>query len=306
MHVSVVLTTRNSSSYITRALDALSVQSNRDFEVIIVDDASDDVIELSIIVNSFQKKLNIKTFYLQNKKNASYTRNYGASKSIGDVISFHDADDIWARNKVEVIIEHFQKEPNQVAPILYFHQTLRGTYDEIDSDKCILLPSEFNEGCNIVDYLINDFGVIQTSTISINRSCLEKVCFDDSLVRHQDIQYCIDAYLKNVKFSYIQAPLSYWVILEPAVNAVSKGASVDFCIDWVKKNRKILSELNIINYYGNVISFISIKERCFFKGFFYFSNEFGLKIGFKAFSTFCKIFISKIKVKIHRMRVRNA
>ncbi|EPS5536018.1 glycosyltransferase family 2 protein [Enterobacter hormaechei] len=263
MLVSIIITTRNSSSYIEKTLEAIVSQTYKSYEVLVIDDASDDLIELEKKIGNYINKITIKLIRLRTKSNASVTRNIGIKNSVGEIICFLDADDIWCENKLQVVSATFEKVGKE--PLIAFHKSLRGTYNDIENGKAKIVPKTGPSNNNIIDYLLNEHGVIQTSTISINKNAAKMLTFDESLPRHQDVQFCFDAYKKEVSFVFIDQILSHWIILDRALNAHTKGATVDFCEKWLNKNRTLLSEENIINYLSNVVFLIAIKEKNIFR-----------------------------------------
>ncbi|CTS18983.1 glycosyltransferase family 2 protein [Escherichia coli] len=263
MLISIIITTRNSSSYIKKTLDAIVSQTFQSYEVLVIDDASDDISELTKIIENYSAIITIRVIKQSTKTNASVTRNIGIKNSIGEIICFLDADDIWRENKLEVVAKVFDDFKNEST--IVFHQSLRGTLNDINAGKGKIVPETGPATNNIVDYLMNEHGVIQTSTISINRKSAEILVFDESLPRHQDIQFCFDAYKNKVNFIFVEQILSNWIILDRASNAHTKGANVDFCLGWINKNRSVLTDKNIVNYLSNVLFLIAIKEKAFFR-----------------------------------------
>ncbi|HAU4369812.1 glycosyltransferase family 2 protein [Citrobacter amalonaticus] len=297
MLVSIIITTRNSSSYIKKTLDAILYQTYKLYEVLVIDDASDDIIELERIIEKYSEYISIRIIKQHIKTNASVTRNIGINNAAGEIICFLDADDIWCENKIEVVSEVFDNYGNE--SVIVFHQSLRGTYSDINDGKGKTVPETGPvNNDNIVDYLLNEHGVIQTSTISINRKAAEILTFDESLPRHQDVQFCFDAYKKNIPFIFIEQILSHWIILDRTVNAHAKGANIDFCLSWIAKNKSILSEKNIVNYLSDVLFLIAIKERSFHRTIPISISLLGWKslIAWKRFCVFvCSRVLKKLK-----------
>ena len=91
---SVIIITKNHSSFLKRCLNNLLNQTYNNYEIVIVDDNSSD--DTSELVNSFNSnKLN---YYLNSeKKGLASLRNFGISKSRGNFIFFTDAS-IFQRN----------------------------------------------------------------------------------------------------------------------------------------------------------------------------------------------------------------
>ena len=92
--VSVVITTYNSSNYISVALNSLVNQRLVELEVLIVDDKSSDINYLKASILKYQKLLNIVLIESFKKGNANVSRNIGIRKAKYDIISFLDADDV--------------------------------------------------------------------------------------------------------------------------------------------------------------------------------------------------------------------
>lgn len=289
MNIDIIITTRNSSKYIKNALDALVRQTNQNFNIIIIDDASSDFLELEKIINNYKKALSIRLIKSAEKRNASYTRNLGINLSNNKIIAFHDADDIWCDEKVNEIINELNKlDLNK--PFLLFHSVYRCNINNINKEN--IYPTTNYNNQNVIDYLLNDNGVIQTSSIVINKE--NKVFFNENLERHQDIQFCFDSYIKGISFIHINKVLSYWIILDPAINAVKKGATPTFCFQWMSLNKSILTEKNIVNYIGKVLLPISFKDKSLFKTIRKIKYTTSNKILLKSIKIFTKLILKKI------------
>jgi glycosyltransferase involved in cell wall biosynthesis len=89
--ISVVIPTYNKANYLLLTLTSFLIQSYTDFEVIVIDDGSDD--NTKDIVDLFKGKLNIRYFFQENK-GRSIARNVGINNSQGSIIVFNDDDRI--------------------------------------------------------------------------------------------------------------------------------------------------------------------------------------------------------------------
>ena len=98
--VSVIMPTYNHADFIERAIESVCQQSYDNYELIIIDNYSEDNTE--IIVKSYQAT-NSKINYLKYKNNGSIaaSRNHGISNAKGDYIAFLDSDDCWYPEKLE-------------------------------------------------------------------------------------------------------------------------------------------------------------------------------------------------------------
>lgn len=109
MKVSIILPTFNREKLITETIESILNQTYKDFELIIVDNYSEDKTE--DIVKSFNDN-RIKYFKNQNNGIIAVNRNFGFSKSTGDFIAFCDSDDLWFPTKLEKQLNEFNKNPN--------------------------------------------------------------------------------------------------------------------------------------------------------------------------------------------------
>lgn len=86
----VVVCTYNRDKILPRALNSLTKQKFKDFEVIVVDDGSSD--RTFSVVKEYRNLLNLRYIYQQNK-GLSLARNVGGFSANGVYITFLDSDD---------------------------------------------------------------------------------------------------------------------------------------------------------------------------------------------------------------------
>ena len=87
--LSVVIPTLNEEKYLPRLLKDLANQSEKDFEVIVVDGNSEDQTAEKAV--EFEKRCRLK-LVPSKKRNLSYQRNLGARHAVGNYVIFLDAD----------------------------------------------------------------------------------------------------------------------------------------------------------------------------------------------------------------------
>lgn len=95
--ISVIIPTYNRHSFLKKAVQSVLKQSFKNFELIIVDDGSDDGTKK--LVQSFCDE-RIRYFYQKNQ-GVSSARNKAVIESRGDLIAFLDSDDYWKGKKLE-------------------------------------------------------------------------------------------------------------------------------------------------------------------------------------------------------------
>lgn len=98
--VSIIMPSYNNGAFIAEAIKSVLAQTYPYWELLIVDDASNDgSLERA---ESFQgQDARIKVFVMGENQGADFCRNYATKKSSGDYIAFLDADDLWTPDKLE-------------------------------------------------------------------------------------------------------------------------------------------------------------------------------------------------------------
>ncbi len=109
--VSVIIPTYNRAEKVIRAISSVLSQTFRDFEIIVVDDGSDDHTGKNL--SKFENKI-ILVNHIKNR-GVSAARNTGIAKAKGEFIAFLDSDDYWIPEKLEVQAAFFKENPSAVA-----------------------------------------------------------------------------------------------------------------------------------------------------------------------------------------------
>ena len=174
---SVVIPTYNRKKYVLNAINSVLNQTFQDFELIVVDDGSEDGTNEEI-----EKIADPRLRYIyQTNKGAPVARNTGISASRGKYISFLDSDDIFLPNKLAKIFEETRKFPTE-AILISSHKRVKAEKSSIyyNPQKC-LTPPEFKR---LLHYHIIDSS---TSGLVIKRSSLlKRGGFDSTLKCIQD------------------------------------------------------------------------------------------------------------------------
>lgn len=105
--ISIVIPIYNMQAYLKRCLDSVLQQTFADFEVICVDDGSEDI---SFEILEEYKKLDsrIKPYHIPHR-GVSHARNYGLSKIGGEWFAFVDADDWIEQDYLDVLYNNAVK-----------------------------------------------------------------------------------------------------------------------------------------------------------------------------------------------------
>lgn len=109
--ISVIVASYNYAKYIKETLDSLIRQTNKSFEVIVVDDGSRDQ-SLLIIEEYANRFKNIKLYTHPGNQNKGLaeTVKLGIEKSNGEYIAFCESDDYWTNNHIESLQDTIQQK----------------------------------------------------------------------------------------------------------------------------------------------------------------------------------------------------
>ena len=105
--VSIILPNYNSHDFISKTIRSVLNQTYHNWELYIVDDASDIRTKKSLL--KFKKYKKIKIYFLKKNKGAGYCRNYAIKKTHSKFLAFIDSDDLWKKNKLKEQI-NFMKQ----------------------------------------------------------------------------------------------------------------------------------------------------------------------------------------------------
>jgi len=107
MEISIAMCTCNGASYLPIQLESISKQSRKPDEIIICDDMSSD--NTKDIVYSFASTTDIPVRIIKNPIRLGSTANFSKAISLcqGDIIVLSDQDDVWLKDKLAILEQHF-------------------------------------------------------------------------------------------------------------------------------------------------------------------------------------------------------
>lgn len=195
-YVSIIMPAYNSGRFIEKAINSVLNQSYNNFELLIIDDGSED--NTADIVNTIAKK-DLRIHYIRNEKNlgVSAARNRGILLASGDWIAFLDSDDKWASDKLEKQINLINE--NKLVKFLF---TGSSFVDERDNPYSYVF--RVPEKVSYQDLLKQN--VISCSSVLVNKQCISGLKMErDDL--HEDFAMWMQI-LKKETYAYgINQPL---------------------------------------------------------------------------------------------------
>ncbi len=107
--VSVIIPTYNRDWIVKEAIESVLAQDFSDYELIVVDDGSDD--RTPEILAAYEDPI---TVIRQSNRGVSAARNRGIAAATGRLIAFLDSDDLWLPQKLSVQVNFFAENPDAV------------------------------------------------------------------------------------------------------------------------------------------------------------------------------------------------
>jgi glycosyltransferase involved in cell wall biosynthesis len=183
--VSVVIPTRNRRKLLERALASVDLQSFRDFEVLVVDDGSED--DTAVWVREMWPSVSL--VEMGRPCGAAAARNRGVERARGDLIAFLDDDDTWRPSYLEMQVANFYGHPET--------DLCTTGHIEIDPSGRISWP-DLRPLCRYVEplaHLLAECPIHTLSLVCCRRSVFRRLGgFDESL----SIVHDLDLYLRLV------------------------------------------------------------------------------------------------------------
>lgn len=130
--ISIIIPVYNTEKYIDECLSSCINQTYKDYEIILVDDGSND--NSGVICDAWSKKDDrIKVFHYENA-GAATARNRGIDRATGDYVCFIDSDDRIANNYLEYLYSLISNHTADIA-VCGHTDVLDGTPDSTNDEK---------------------------------------------------------------------------------------------------------------------------------------------------------------------------
>ncbi len=200
--VSVIIPTRNRAELLTRALKSALQQTYPYFEIIIIDDASED--NTGAIVQSFKDE-RLRYIFFKKNMGAAAARNAGIKQAEGEYVAFLDSDDQWHPEKLARQVEVMDRSNSRVG-IVYC------LTERIYSARHYLIPSpDIKRRGDLYRNMILGYYNVPTPAALVRKECFDRCgVFDPHLaaLEEWDMWMRISKYFlfefidKTLVFSY--------------------------------------------------------------------------------------------------------
>lgn len=242
--ISIVMPVYNSETFVHKAIDSVLNQTYENWELIVVDDGSQDQ-SVEAIMSYVNQDNRIQL--LKNEKNSgiAITRNNAINSSRGKYIAFLDSDDMWYPEKLEY----------QTAIMESKHLDFSCTsYDIVDEQGKIIDDRLVKEGVKTYSDLLKT-NFIGCLTVMIKRELLVKYPMPN--VKHEDYASWLNILKNHYSVFAIPKKLSIYTKREASVSA-NKFNTINW-IWTIYRNELGLSKFTSLFYLLRFLSFATIK-----------------------------------------------
>lgn len=210
--VSIIIPCYNAEKYIAQAIESVLNQTYKDYEVIIINDGSNDASEA--VVKKYQELDNRIKYFSQENLGVSATRNRGIEMATGSFFAFLDSDDTWEPENLEVKIN-----------TLSANKDLHWVFSDMYLADEFLNKTEVLEGISNNDILnsllLRKGEVIHApSGVILKKECLidTGIRFDPKATPTEDLDLCIRISAAGYAGKRIPTPLWTYRVLKSSLS----------------------------------------------------------------------------------------
>lgn len=210
--ISVIVPVYNAEKFLNRCIDSILGQTYKDFELILVDDGSQD--HSSDILNKYAKMDHRVNLISQNNKGVSGARNTGLQAAKGEYFLYVDADDWIEQDMIEKLISTGRKEDADIIMCNSDHaeekaDLIKGLPTEVDVWDHDRQRYEFMKHQRLTGMLWNKL---------IRRSMSDGILFNERTGYGEDAEFLWKILKKSQKMIVINEILYHHVLEKTSIS----------------------------------------------------------------------------------------
>lgn len=207
---SIIIPIYNVKNYMKKCVDSVINQTEKDIEIILVDDGSTDGSEL--LCDEFSRKDSRITVIHKKNGGLSSARNAGVQIAKSDYILFVDGDDYILRNTVQRLVEIVTLYPADVVQFEYI-EVEENDKTSIDEKKENIQINRADTSRALFDNLYRKGGVYASGcTKLICKKLLQRIPF--ASLQHEDEMWCTMAFSLPISITYTNETF-YCYVMRP-------------------------------------------------------------------------------------------
>lgn len=200
--VTVVIAAYNAARYISQALDSVQAQTFSDYEVIVVNDGSNDQDELEQILHSHPLSI---IYLSQPNRGVSAARNAAVKVAKGKFYAQLDADDQWTPEYLEVQLGILGDNPD--VALVYPNATIITDESDVQLEFMQISPSE---GEVNFETLVRQQCTVMTCVTARMDAIKDAGMFDESLRSCEDFDLWLRIIKKGGRITYHRRRLALY------------------------------------------------------------------------------------------------
>ena len=194
---SVVIPAYRNISFISEALDSVFAQTNKNFEVIVVNDGSPEAAELELAVKPYLHRI---IYIKQDNKGPGGARNTGIMQASGEFIALLDSDDRWVPDHLADMSDIIRKNP--ALDLIYADALNFG-----DPEYSGRTSMETNPSNGVADFeglIEGRCSVIASSVVARKQALIEAGLFDERFVHAEDFDLWLRVAYQGKQIDYLR------------------------------------------------------------------------------------------------------
>lgn len=168
---------------------------------------------------------------------ACQARNKGIDAAKGEIIAFHDSDDVWHPDKLEKALKALERQ----AVDMVFSSFRRIGKAGMQKGTCIIPEYDLNQYEDKFKQVLLK-NCVSTQTIVLKRKVLDQVRFDERFPRFQDWEFTLQVLKQGYSIYFIKEPLVDCYVLNDSITTSFDKADRAYRL-LEKKYAKELKEL---------------------------------------------------------------
>lgn len=250
MKLSVIVPVYNTERFLRKCLDSLLAQTFKDYEIIVVNDASPD--QSQSIIDEYMEKYDCITCIKKANGGISDARNAGLKIASGEYISFIDSDDYIREDMFEKMIKKAESEDFDLVCCDMNYIFEDGTTEVVSSH---------------IESDLHDFEAIKASMTRIYPAPWNKI-YHRRLFTH-GVRFTKGVWYEDMEFIYRLYPYihSIGTVKEPFNQYVQHAGAITYTFDerlfdYIKNWQHILSDyeaLGLLKQYHDELEFSCVR-----------------------------------------------
>lgn len=200
--VTAIITTHNRLDLLKRAIESVYVQTYKNLELIVVDDASTDGTE------DYCRTLPLRYIHIPKResKGGNYARNLGIKSAKGEYVAFLDDDDYWLPTKIEKQVALIESKDCELVHCGRWLEIVGKEGEVTFKDR---MPSPFHYGDMHKKILLTVCTTVTTNILANRQALIDVGMFDENLRFWQDYELTIRM-AQRKPFYFVYEPLSVY------------------------------------------------------------------------------------------------